>query len=146
MSWLRNSAMTVLTCAIAVASGCGGGGGKVDTVQVEGTVNIDGAPLEEGYITFNPSMGEGVPAGMEIKAGKFSGPVPPGTKNVSINSSVVVGERKKYDTPDSETVKIFQEGVAKEFNSATTLTAEIPAGGKNDLSFEVKANKGVKKK
>ena len=56
----------------AVIGGCGGAGGRQ---AIEGTVTLDGQPLEKGQITFVPQGDtKGPTAGAEIVGGKFTIP------------------------------------------------------------------------
>jgi hypothetical protein len=50
--------------------GCGDGGGGGATVS--GTATLDGAPIEDGSISFVPETGDGKPAGAKIVKGEYS--------------------------------------------------------------------------
>ncbi len=64
--------MFAVTLVMAGLSGCGGGGLKVPTGTVSGTVMVKGKPLDEGTITFiGESNGETATAFLE-KGGTYS--------------------------------------------------------------------------
>ena len=114
-------------------SGCGTG--EPPTYPVKGKVTLDGKPIEKGLIRFSPT-GSASPAGAEIKAGQYSLKAPPGESKVEITSTIVVGQRKAYNTPDSPMVDITKEAVPDQFNAKTTLKFEVKAG-ENSKDFDV---------
>jgi hypothetical protein len=122
VAWL--TAVTLLPIA-----GCGGDG----LADVTGTVTIDGAPLAEGDIIFEAADQSSTPQGTTITNGQFQLRVGPGKKIVRINAS----EGDGVVDPLMQT-----EGrrsiIPPEFNTSSTLTAEIQAGTNPPLSFAVK--------
>ena len=82
----------LLLCWLA-AAGCGGSAYPVSTV--EGSVAVDGAPIEEGALSFTPlesNTGQAISA--SIKAGKYrSDKVPRGKSLVIISAFKDVGEK-----------------------------------------------------
>ena len=65
LAWLPTVA-----CCVLILSGCGG---EKARYAIEGTVTLDGKPLEKGQICFFPLKGtKGPTAGAEIVDGKFS--------------------------------------------------------------------------
>ena len=66
------AAVAAAIAAALLICGCGGAGGRQ---SIEGTVTLDGKPLEKGQITFVPQSGtQGPTAGAEIIAGRFAIP------------------------------------------------------------------------
>jgi len=97
---------------IVFAAGCGTG-----KVTVSGKVTLDGEPIENGSILFEPADGNGGSEGDSITAGAYQVELSPGEKIVRINASKVIGEEKMYDTPDSPMKQITKEMVPKRYNS-----------------------------
>jgi hypothetical protein len=57
---------------VLLAIWCGGcSGGNTGGAAVSGSVTLDGAPIEDGTISFQPD-GEGAPAGGKITKGQYS--------------------------------------------------------------------------
>ena len=145
----------ILAVGSALLTGClalgglGCGGEDVDTrprQAISGEVTLDGKPLEDGELTFDPkSRAEGVPAAGKIVGGHFSidrneGPVP-GSYFVRINaidpSTVPAraarkpGEPKPFDSPSPKNL------IPLRYNTDTELAAEVKAGSPNTYKFEL---------
>lgn len=95
---------------------------------VSGTVTFDGAPLENGTISFLSTDGKGNPAGNPITKGEFSVPENQGpnkgTYKVSITWQKPTGKQiKSEDT--GEMVDVTQEAIPEKYNKSTELTAEV---------------------
>jgi hypothetical protein len=133
-----------LPLTLLLMAGCGGNTTPVDTLPrqpVSGSVTLDGKPLSEGKIQFDPAdegKGPTAVAVGDIKDGKFTiekaqGPVP-GKYKVSISSrpSTHIGSGDMPGTaPKQEPEKI-----PPKFNTQTTLTKEITTGA-NNFDFPV---------
>ncbi len=82
----------VLATAVAacLAAGCGGG-----LVSVTGTVTLDGKPVDEGSVSFQPADGNGPSGGAPVKDGRFE--VTPGLKpgeyKVSVRAGLKTGRK-----------------------------------------------------
>lgn len=136
---LASALLTVLI------GGCGLNSSEVDTlprVPVSGRVTLDGTPLPEGKIQFQPTNADsGIMAVGEIKDGAFAidqakGPVP-GNYRILISSQPVVVV-KQDENPGSRPSKREPEKVASEFSSkASKLAAEVKADGPNSFEFAV---------
>jgi hypothetical protein len=130
------SVVGVLTLTFSM-TGCGASKqGPAPLVQavVSGTINLDGKPMSEGVIVFSSPGVAGVP--IPIKDGKFEGKVAAGEKRVEITAfragePVMMGD--KPGPPVSENY------IPARFNTESTLTAKIEAGGAKDLKFEVES-------
>ena len=123
---------TILTGGLlcVVLAGCSASEG-----EVSGTVLCDNEPLKEGQIIFEDPAGATTPMAGKITDGKYTVPkVPPGAKKVKINGSRAPG---KPDPVMGAAAR--EEMVAKEFNSETTLTAEVKAGRQEGVDFKVKS-------
>jgi hypothetical protein len=107
-------------------------------VAVSGTVTLDGAPLTEGVIQFNPAPGtEGPPTAGEIREGKYSiekplGPVP-GKYKVTISGRPPA--RINEGEAPGGAPKLRPETVPARYNTASQLESDVPAGGSSTLDF-----------
>jgi hypothetical protein len=124
----------VLLFVLCACAGCGG-----DRVRVEGTITLDGAPVEGGSISLFQGSGPGSDKGnAPILGGKYA----------------IEGERAKNLAPGSYTVQIHwiqklgkpgsnadtspavKQLIPPKYNTKSTLTREI-ALGTNKLDFEL---------
>lgn len=122
---------------LALLAGCGGGG---PGATVEGSVTLDGQPLQEGAISFVPADGKTASAGGTITDGKYSVAVPPGPKRVEITASKVVGQRPAYaGDPNSPMIDITKSIVPPRYNSQSELTLEVQSGD-NQKDFALKGS------
>jgi len=105
--------------------------------MVKGNVTLDGQPLKDGVIRFQPVDGTTATADAQIVDGKFSGRVPPGEKRIVISSQKVVGKRKMYDSPDSPVVDRTEELLPKRYNEHSELKASVTLGAQELPPFEL---------
>jgi hypothetical protein len=133
-------------CCLVLCPALGGCGGAVDDLprqKISGAVTLDGQPLELGVIQFRPtSAQETVPAGAEIKGGKFTIPrdqgLTPGNYRVIINSS---GPRKaltQAETTGEKAPKLMPDLIPEQYNNKSTLTAKVEADKDNTFDFPLK--------
>lgn len=128
-------------CALAVSlvclAGCGGKGVKTGTVH--GTVTLDGQPLAEGTISFNPLDGNTPTAGGKITGGSYSVAVPRGQQMVLISAPKVISSRKAYENdPNSPLVNQYKETLPTKYTNPfeTPLSVDVNAGSvKQDFSL-----------
>ena len=129
----------VFVLLIASVLGCGGS----NRGAVEGTVTLDGKPIESGAITFRP-VGDtkGATSGGEIKDGHYALPADAGpmigTNRVEISAWRQTGRMvpAALGDPHAGTKAEVVEAVAPRFNVDSTLEVEIRAG-RNTCDFEV---------
>jgi hypothetical protein len=136
----RLPAALALTVTLAFLGGCGGGSGRS---AVQGTVTIDGEPVDGGAIVFLPDgeAGQRVPAGGEIVGGKYSVPAErgpfPGKCRVEITWKKKTGRQivSPSDAPNKvdETVQV----VPIIYNSSTTLKEDVQPGS-NTFNYTLK--------
>jgi hypothetical protein len=133
-------------CAIAVwvLSGCGHGG----RMPLEGTVTLDGRPLKEGAIQFNPLPGTpGPTVGGEIVDGKFtilsSGGPFVGKFSVQITSAGLTG-RKVLDPFSNKMIDEYAQCLPPRYNSQSQLQAEVTAAGPNRFDFAIASEKNTR--
>jgi len=140
---LRPTALILLT-TLAIG-GCGGDtsapADPFTRVAVSGTVTLDGAPLPEGMIQFDPTPAtKGPTATGEIHEGKFAiekplGPVA-GKYKVSISGRPPVKITEQQEP--GGTPKVTPDPVPSKYNTKTTLETDVPAEGSSTLEFALK--------
>ena len=131
-----NSTRAQLACyaiCLLLLTGCGRSSKAPATVKVEGTVTFDGEPLTQGSIVFDPADGKGGSSAGGIEHGKFQFESQLGQKKVLISASRDTGKKDQYDEPITESY------IPANYNSQTTLTADVKAGGENKFEFALKS-------
>ena len=133
-------ASIVVVLGSSLILGCGDSGPP--RASVRGAVTLDGAPLAQGSILFVPIEGSGgVAAGGTIADGRYEldgdAGVSLGANRVEIRAVRKSGRQvQKPFAPQGEMVEADEEAVAEEFNSASTLRADVVAGDQT-LDFAV---------
>lgn len=147
--------------------GCGGGGAGPKTLDVKGTVTLDGAPVAGANVSFAPKDDKAgrTAVGVTDNSGKFTlstaggGPgAMPGSYRVAI-SKTEGGPAPTAPTSQDEAMRAIKEKMASGGAKAmmaksgppkdllpaiykspekSGLTAEVTEGGKNDFTFELK--------
>jgi hypothetical protein len=120
---------------LASAFGCSS---SSDSGKVQGSVTLDGQPVEVGVIRFASVDGSGQPVEATVAAGRFELAVSPGEKRVEIRAPKVTGKRKMYDTPDSPTVDIVAELLPERYNVDSELKMTVD-GSEQTQDFELKS-------
>ncbi len=124
----------VLSVCCLILAGCD----SSDRSSVQGTVTLDGQPLEKGSINFMPLPGTKSPtAGAQIVDGKFSIPAKGGTFTgkfrVEITASRPSG--KKIPSPmTGEMMDATEQYLPAKYNKQSELQADITDGA-NQLEF-----------
>ena len=123
-------AASVLLCAVVLLSGCGSG-----SPTAEGTVSLDGTPVDGGIIAFIPvgdAEGEGKrpAASGEIKAGKYNvdaaHKLKTGKYRVEIRWPKPTGKKSK--DPDIPTGDETKEAIPKKYNVESKKEEEVKSG------------------
>ncbi|MCC9606800.1 hypothetical protein LOC68_16045 [Blastopirellula sp. JC732] len=129
-------ACAALLIGVVCLTGCGGDDGYA---MVEGTVTLDGQPIENGVISLVPLDGETPTAGERIENGVYKMRAPLGTKRVEISASKVVGQRAAYaGEADSPQMDITKSIVPARYNMKSELTLDV-APGINKKDFDLKS-------
>jgi hypothetical protein len=128
----------LLALALVGLAGCGGG------ASIQGTVTLDGAPVDGGAIRFTPSGGEGTASGVgaPIVGGKYSitgQKFAPGSYRVDINWKKPTG--RQIPTPGDPGMKMDEtaEAIPATYNSRSTLKEDLTAGS-NTKNFDLKSH------
>ena len=119
--------------ALGTVAGCAKSGASVD-----GTIALDGAPLDDGNICFVPKDSGQRQAGWSIvTGGKYAIPATSGmgvgTFRVEIRAARATGEK----SPDPD-VTVTKEVVPAAYNTRSDLTADIKPG-QNVVNFDLKS-------
>jgi hypothetical protein len=143
---LRNNAWALRLLRIIRASlllplfllGCDAGNGRIG---LEGTVTLDGTPLDEGNIAFRPLPGtKGPTAGGSIKNGKYSvrsdEGLFPGSYRVDITASRKTGKKTK-DLLMNMMIDELEQFLPAKYNTKSELTAEVTDRGTNHINFDL---------
>ena len=138
----RTRATACLLLFLLAVPGCSRGGPQ--RAEVRGTVTFEQTPIESGSIAFVPIDGtQGPTAGGTIAGGAYriarnEGPVV-GRYRVEIRGVRKTGRRvasgEELDEP-GELVDEVEMFVPPEYNSRSTLTADIHAG-RNEVDFDL---------
>ena len=127
-------ALIALLCACA---GCGSRG-----VRVEGTVTLDGEPVDGGSISFFQGDGPGSDKGnAPIKQGKYvlegegARNLAPSTYTVKIFWIQLIGKQNPGNVDASAPAK---EAIPPQYNTKSSLTRELVRGA-NVLDFDLKS-------
>ncbi|WP_145261324.1 DUF4198 domain-containing protein [Planctomycetes bacterium Pan216] len=130
-----------LVLGMMVATGCGGG--EDNTARVAGIVTLDGQPLPDARLSFepiatgsNPHPGRGSYGRTDME-GRFTLKVVGGS-----NGAVIGKHRVRISTYRSEETEmgmnvLAEEKVPPRYNAETQLVFEVPADGTSDANFEL---------
>lgn len=127
--------MVVPLCVIAVCAGCGTDGPELGTVS--GTVTLDGAPLPNVLVVFNPgnarpSEGRTDATGhYEMQYTREQPGAILGQHKVIITSKVGVAEEGEEIVDEPETIP-------EKYNTETTLSLEVKSGN-NTCDFDLQS-------
>ena len=133
----------VLAAGLA-AAGCSTSGDDLPREPVTGTVTLDGQPLANGVISFNPvgermAGGDQVSGGAQITGGKFTIPretgLVPGNYNVTINAASQSERTKPAQAGGGKPSELPKELIPAKYNSSTELKADVKKGVPNDFTF-----------
>ncbi len=137
---LCRSLVLLLAISCWTVSGCGPSDNRQ---SLTGTVSWQGSPLTKGVITLYPK-GQGSTVGCEIIDGKFSiattNGATPGMYRVEIIAFRPTG-KTEFDIDQNKKVSIDEQILPKQFNSASTLEAEVVVGKPNSFEFVLKPSK-----
>ncbi len=144
---MRTNRARVVAPAAILALGMIGCSGKTDDyprVPFSGAVTLDGKPLVNGYIIFEPKGEIMTQSGGMIQDGKFDVPredgAIPGLYSVGIFSGAETPtNRADVATPEGEIAARKNRGeiVPRKYNIDSILTAEIKAEATNVFQFDL---------
>jgi hypothetical protein len=122
----------MLAITALVATGCGR-----STPVMEGTVTLDGVPIDAGTIELFPADGKGPTAGTGITAGRYRTEVAEGLKKVRLRSPQKDGTKMLDPGGSGEMIDRRVEAVPDRYNEKTDLEVTIKPGlNKHDFTLE----------
>lgn len=127
--------------AVAITSGCGADN-PLGRKAISGKITLDGKPLEQGTIAFQPLVEKGgVSAGAVIAAGGYSikaeKGLTPGKYRVRINASEG-GPAAATDQPPGPTpAQTPKSLIPPKYNTQSELVAEVTEAGPNQFDFDL---------
>lgn len=132
-----NFAIVMLACV----AGCGGPE-HPEVGRVSGVVTLDGQPLSDATVMFQPANGRASQATTD-KAGKYSLTYLDGVPGAMLGTHTVI-IRTEIPGEDGQP-PIAKEKLPKKYHEQTELTAEVKRGS-NTCNFELTSQAGSAKK
>src|SRR5262245_29416768 len=126
--------LSVVVCCALFMTACNGGKSKN---TVSGTVELDGAPLSEGQITFQPKADGPHPGGGAISGGRYSVELENGSYKVIITATKTVPLGPGEASASGEKTKLVSI-VSPRYNEKTELTAEVSGSTSKDFKLTSK--------
>jgi hypothetical protein len=126
----------------AVAAGCGGGAGAVSSANVSGTVTLNGAPLANARVLFQPDAkgNPGPPSSGETDAaGTFTLTFPDGKEGAVVGKHNVIVTTRKMAPSEANSdveVEVAPEQVPDAYR-ATPPTFEVPKAGTEEAEIKL---------
>jgi hypothetical protein len=140
--WLHHRTCLVLT-ALALGA-CDRATDDLPRHAVSGRVTLNGQPLAQGMIQFQPAAGPGagsMSGGCLIKDGSYSIPrdqgLVPGNYKVAIFGAGTGAAAPKDEAPGRSSA-LTADPVPSQYNVQTTLSAEVKSDAANRFDFELK--------
>jgi hypothetical protein len=127
----------VLVSGLLLMAGCSGD--AVKTVSVEGTVTLDGKPLPNAEVEFQPTDNSSPSYGKTDSSGHYE------LMFTADQAGALVGEHKVRITTGGETeddsgnTTTTEEVVPEKYNAQTELTATVEKGG-GPYDFDLTTN------
>jgi hypothetical protein len=137
-----NRLLLVLVCGMLFLSGCGG---DRPTAPASGTVKMNGKPLANASLTFQPIGGGMASTGITDTSGRYTlnflysedeGAIV-GTHNVIIRTHKKAANTE--DTSNDRADPSARDPIPRRYNDATELTMEVPADGTDSADFDLKS-------
>jgi hypothetical protein len=105
-------------------AGCGSNGRSI----VEGTVTLNGQPVESGAVAFRPLDGKTPTVGCFITAGRFTLQVPIGSMRVEISAMEKSGKGVTTAQGAPVEVDLATEAIPERYNAKSELVIDVKAG------------------
>lgn len=136
-------ASLLIVSVVSLVLGCGGAPkDPLKRQPVSGNVTLDGKPMDQGSISFQPVADAGATAsGATITAGRYQIPaasgLAPGEYRVVILSPEPEVPRSADEMMNNPSTEPRKERVAAKFNQATELKVTVKEGVPNTADFAV---------
>ena len=128
----------LIGCAVLLVVGCG----KPKLAEVSGTVKLDGKPLADASVSFQP-IGDGTlnpGAGSYAKTdanGHYVLTQMGGAKGALVGMHKVEISKTTNANPDDDRSRPTPEKVPARYNTKSELTCEVLPGGRDDANFDL---------
>jgi ABC-type transport system substrate-binding protein len=143
------SVALIAALSMIALAGCGGSKAGPATVEVTGTVTLDGTPVDAASVLFSPEIGSGdgrlasqamtddegrFKLSTHVGAGKYKPGIVPGKYVVTISKLDTAAAKNTFSPPKNLLPPKYADP------KTSTLTAEVAAGQANDFPFPLKNN------
>lgn len=123
-------------------AGCGGS--KYPTAQVSGTVRMNGKPLPNAAMTFQPIGGGMASVGVTDRDGRYTLEFLDSGRSGAVVAThrVIIRTHRKSNTEDTSSDisnPQLRDPIPQRYNDNTQLTMEVPAEGTDSADFDLKA-------
>lgn len=146
MRFGKHLALVVLWVSVIVSMGCGK---KVERTAVSGVVSLDGEPVKDGQVSFEPAQGASGKMEFGIIAdGKYSIPeqfgLAPGEYLVRITGNRATGKMAEPDAfteaSQENSLEIMEQYIPPQFNTGSNLKVQIEPVEHVEQNFELESN------
>lgn len=129
----------ILILGLLAVSGCGGPSDGFERFPVQGAITLDGKPLKSGTVMFIAQQ-QGASGSADVADGAFqlagADGLSPGSYRVEVYSIQPTGKKVPSADDPATLVEETANLVPKQYNTQSTLKAEVPPGGpKEPLTF-----------
>src|SRR5262245_26249557 len=146
---LQFSTFLTLGAGVCLLAGCGD---RFDgRVAVSGNVTLEGAPLNDGTITFEPIDGQGSTSGAAIENGEYAIDRKVGLKPGKYRVMITAGDGKtraddeEAGGPGGANI-VSVDRIPPEYNERTQQQIEVKAEGPNKFDFAIPKARDLKAK
>jgi hypothetical protein len=133
---LESCCWTATACLMFLMAGCGKGTSpdRPDLANVTGIVTLDGQPLSEAVVTFQPA--DRHPSiGRTDSEGRYELYYMPDTQGGVIGPNQVMVTTRQ-DGEDGDPASNIPERIPAQYNAQTTLSADV-VKGRNEFNFDL---------
>lgn len=138
---MRQSGLNWLVILLAISPLAGCGGSKFPLAPVSGQVRLNGEPLANAHVNFTPTAGGFGSTGVTDSEGRYSLKTVKGEEGAVVGGHSVAIRTRAFQeldvSKDVDDPRAKKEQLPPKYNSNTTLTAEVPDGGKSDMDFDL---------
>jgi hypothetical protein len=139
---VNSNGLVLLLLVGALVLGCGGGAAAPERGKLEGTVSVNGKPVNKGLIRFMALDPSGLNVVAEVSEGKFSVPATEGpTKgNYRVEFSVPSDTKKRIPNDDipGQFIEEAPETLPAKYHRDSAIVQEYDPANTQPLSFDLK--------
>jgi hypothetical protein len=135
MSQVRYRGSAILFCLLLLWS-CSRPNSSIALCKVSGSIELDGTPIEDGYIAFLDPKNVQRSYGAPIKTGRFSLALEPGVKRIEVTAQRLI-PGKTVPGPSGGEIPAMESYIPEKYNRNSELTIEIPPSGSRDLELKL---------